>query len=270
MGRILSFLISIRIVMLLIILVSSDAGCMTVHDPISFAKASQTAANSVKTLNGITEMSGKIGSVLQTANKSFRQLSTMNSVLGGPLSNSTFKKLSSLGSSSRKYGGLLRAFTSTMEGKSSGLGLNYAAHKTLGTPNLSKYIRTKNFVERKYFQATGERVHTKKAKNIRRARERAARRSVVNTIAISKTHQENLSDDHIELEKLAKEAASSGDMNHQILIQTKLLERIAQNQEKLILLQSQQLDFMAKTYLGDRGVDPRDENGKTGGSDDQS
>ncbi len=231
---------------------------ITVHDPISFAKTAETAATSMKTLNGVTEMSGKLGEALNTANKSLGELSALNSVLGGPLSNSVLGKLSSIRSTSRRYGGLLSALNGTLSGHSSGYALNSAAHSTLGTPNVSKFITAKNHIERKYYQVTGKKYEYKRAKAVRIARDKAARKSVVTTLAVSKAHKEDLKDDHEDLVSISREAGHSGDMNHQILIQTKLLERIAQNQEKLILLQSQQLDFMAKTYLGDQAVDPRD------------
>lgn len=236
-----------------------------VHDATSYAQATQTASNTLdtakgvnETVKGITEVSETLTSALHTANKSLSELSTMNSVLGRPLSSSILGKISSIHGTSRKYGGLLNALNNVMSGKSSGYDLNYAAHSTLGTPNVSRFLSAKSYFARKYYQMKGDKYEYKQAKAIRVARDRAARNSVVTSMAVAKAHKEDLRDDHNDLESISREAAKSGDMNHQILFQTKLLERIAQTLEKIVLLQSQQLDFMAKTYLGEQEVDPRD------------
>lgn len=252
-----SLMLTVMIVMVSVVLIHEGVS-ITVHDPISYGKAIEMASTSSKTLTGITEVSTKVGDALKTANKSLSELSTLNSVMGSPLPNSFMSKLSNMKTMSRKYGGLLGALSGTASGShASAYSFNQKAKSTFGTPDVSKFLRAKDYIESKYYAETGKPVHVNHARKIRIAREKSARKSVVTTLAVAKTHKKDLAEDHKELERLAQEASDSGDMNHHMVMQTKYLERIAQSLEKLVLLQSQSLEFKAKTYLGDRGVDVR-------------
>lgn len=240
------------------LIVQSVNANMAVFDSTSFGKTLEIASTSSKTLTGITEVSKKVGDALETANKSLSELSTLNSVMGSPLPKDFMSKLSNMKSLSRRYGGLLGALSGTVSGSNaSASSLNGMAKSTFGTPDVSQFLRAKSYIESKYYAEMGQPVHVNHARKIRIAREKSARKSVVTTLAVAKTHKRDLAEDHKELERLAKEASGSGDMNHHMVMQTKYLERIAQSLEKLVLLQSQSLEFKAKTYLGDRGVDVR-------------
>jgi len=241
----------------------SSPGTATFHDPVSFAhnvasqgqniaKYGEMIQSGAKQLETAKEMASTASNALNTANQSLGKLGTLNSVLGSPLKESVLGRLKGLKGVSGDYGNLLRSLSS--EHSDSLRGVNRFSRNQLGTRDQSGLLSKKDYFKRTFFSERKGTFNPKKARQIKYDREQVSRDSVLTSLAVSQTHKEGLKKDHEELVAISTTSTRSGEINHHTFVQTKLLERIAQNQEKMILLQAQQLDFMAKTYMGDRGV----------------
>jgi len=235
----------------------------TFHDPVSFAhnvasqgqnlaKYGEMIQSGAKQLETAKEMASTASDALNTANKAFSELQNMNSVLGSPLKSNVLSRLMGLKGATRSYGNLLSSLSN--DNADSLGGINRFSRQQFGTQDQSRVLYAKNYFQRKFFSEKSSTINVQKARQIKYDRQKASQESVLTTLAVSHTHKENLKKDHEDLVKISSTTSHSGEMNHQAVVQTKLLERIAENLEKLILLQAQQLDFMAKTYMEDRGV----------------
>jgi len=235
----------------------------TFHDPLALAqnvsaqgqnlaKYGEMIKSGAKQLETAKELASTASDALNTANQSLDKLQTMNSVLGSPLKSSVLGRLMGLKGVSRDYGNLLGSLS--RDNSDSLRAVNSFSRNQLGTQDQSGLLSKKDYFKRTFFSEKKGTFNPQKARQIRYDREQASRDSVLTTLALSQTHKEGLKKDHEELVAISTTSIRSGEMNHHAVVQTKLLERIAQNQEKMILLQAQQLDFMAKTYMGDRGV----------------
>lgn len=201
-------------------------------------------------LKSTQEMAGDVKKSLTEATKRFGELQKLNSVLGSPLSSHIMKRIGSLKNSSAQYGSLLGMLSK--EGDASSL--NNFSKKVIKTPDCGRFIRAKNYIEQKYFKESKGPVSIQRATAIKRARERASRKVVLNSLAVSEMTKIHLTENHESLKDLSDLSLHSTNVNHQLVVQTKLLMRAVENLEKIIFIQSQQLEFMAKTYLGDRGI----------------
>ncbi len=234
-------------------------GTMIVDNPKGTLENLQIIASNASQLEKLgdqLETAQKIASTgsdaLNTANQSLDKLQTMNSVLGSPLKSSVLGRLMGLKGVSRDYGNLLGSLS--RDNSDHLRAVNSFSRNQLGTQDQSDLLSKKDYFKRTFFSEKKGSFNPQKARQIKYDREQASRDSVLTTLAVSQTHKEGLKKDHEELVAISTTSIRSGEMNHHAVVQTKLLERIAQNQEKMILLQAQQLDFMAKTYMGDRGV----------------
>lgn len=241
----------------------SDGGMATFHDPISFAqnvaaqgenaaKYGEMIKSGAEQLEQAKKIASTASETLNTANQAVSKLQTMNSVLGSPLKDSVLQRLAGLKSLSQSYGGFLGAMGSDNGDRLQSL--NGFANREFGTEDRSRLLAGKNYFQRQFFPEDSRTINLDKARSIKLTREQAAKDTVLTSLAVSKQHKEDLSKDHNDLMLISQSGVESSTINHQTRVQTKLLERIAQSLEKIILLQSQQLEFMAKTYIGDRGV----------------
>lgn len=230
-----------------------------VSDPGSYVyyvdmvkSAADTAETAGKQLEQAKKIASTASEALNTANAAVTKLQTMNSVIGSPLKDSVLRRFSSLKSLSQSYGGFLGAMGSDNSDRLQAA--NGFANREFGTEDHSRLLEGKRYFQRQFYPEDSSKIDLGKARFIKISRENAAKDSVLTSLAVSKQHKQDLSKDHQELVLISQSGRESVTLNHQTLTQTKLLERIAQSLEKLILLQSQQLEFMAKTYIGDRGV----------------
>ena len=238
-----------RIIFVLGLIYCSDVfSFYTVIDPTSIAKSAEILTTTTEALSTAKGIATTATEALSTANKTFGQMQTLNSVLGSPISSSIMGKLSGLRGSSSKYSGLFKALAGQ------GGSIEQAVFNFTGNSNIADFSRAKNYIQEKYFREKKPTISLGSARKIRYEREEKAKSVVVDSLVVTNTYKENMKEDQKNLEEISREAYESSDVNHQIIVQTKLLEKIAQSLEKLILLQSQQLEFMAHTYLGDRGV----------------
>lgn len=204
-------------------------------------------------LQTVQEMASTASDALNTANKSFSEFQKVNSVLGSPISSRVLNRLRDLQGMTDGYDDLL--FDLSNEHGDAAEGINRFSRNQLGTQDRGDLLRAKSYFQEKFFTDSKKKtLNLKQAQQITYERESSAKDSVITTLALSKKHKADLKKDHESLSSIVKSSNDSAEMNHQALIQTKLLARIAQNLEKLILLQSQQLDFMAKTYMEHRGI----------------
>ena len=223
-----------------------------VSDPGSYVYYADMIGSAAEQLKTAQEMASTASEALSTANKTMGDIQTMNSVLGKPLSDAFLKRFSGFKTLSQSYGGFLSAMGSDQGDRLQSL--NSFANREFGTKDQSRLIEGKKYFQHKFFPENSRKIDLGKAHVIKRSREQASKDTVLTSLAVSKQHKEDLATDHQDLVLIARSGNESGTLNHQALVQTKLLERIAQSLEKMILLQSQQLEFMAKTYIGDRGV----------------
>ena len=224
----------------------------TVTDPGSYVYYAEMVGVSAEQLKSAQEVASTASDALNTVNKSFTELQNMNYVMGSPISDSLLQRFSGLKSVSQNYGGFLSAMGS--DNADHLQAMNGFANREFGTEDQSRLLDGKKYFQRKFYPDNSRKIDLGKAQVIKLTREKASKDTVLTSLAVSKQHKEDLAKDHQELALISRSGNESATLNHQTLTQTKLLERIAQSLEKVILLQSQQLEFMAKTYIGDRGV----------------
>lgn len=239
-----------------------ETSATMVHDATSYVKFGEILKTGGETLKSAQEIASTATEALNVANHSFTELRTLNSVLGSPLSAKVMSRLGHLQGISDDYEGLLFSLTSE-HGDALGA-LNRVGRDKLGMQDRSELLAAKEYFQTKFFNTQETFVNVQQAQQIKYEREQAARESVLTSLALSQQHKKDLQKDHQALMAISRSGHESSEMNHQTLIQTKLLERIAQNLEKLIVLQAQHLDFLAKTYMGDRGVALGEAKGKGG------
>jgi hypothetical protein len=189
---------------------------------------------------------------LKTAQQTTNTLFEMNNVLGGKLSSGHITKLNQIHVLSGDFAGLLDSLNGSGDPLRE---LNYLAHHHGGKQDMSNVIYAKEYFHKKFFPvSTTQSISSHHASEVRHTRDQAADDAALNTLAIAKQQKASLAEDHKSLMQISSEAKVNDSVHYQANVQTQLLARIAASLEKLVLLQSQQLDFMAKMYLKQQPV----------------
>lgn len=211
-------------------------------------KESQAGALATFDVNTFTTLK----SVLSTAGKSLQQLQSlsgemmeMNSVLGSKLDQGWLQKIMQVGGVSGDFGSLLSGLTG--QGGDPLMQLNYMANQHGGKQDYSNYIYAKNYFQQKFFPENSLTTPTQLSQ-IRESKIEAIQVSTVDSLAIATHQKKTLRDDHQQLQNIKIQAEQNTTLQYQINVQTRLLEHIAHQLDKLILIQSQQLELMA-TYM---------------------
>jgi hypothetical protein len=208
-----------------------------------------------------SQMISNGANTLQAARQTTNTLFEMNNVLGGKLSSSHITKLNQFHVISSEFGCLLDSLNGSGDPLRE---LNYIARNYGGQKDMSSVIYAKEYFQNKFFPAASNQpVSSARASEVRKTRDEAADQAALNTLAIAKQQKASLNDDHKSLMQISNQAKVNDSVHYQANVQTQLLARIAASLEKLVLLQSQQLDFMAKMYLKEQPVAFT----KVGGSD---
>jgi len=234
---------------MIFMLAQQQADATLIQDVSALAALQQIADRS----QGIMQTGAR---ALETATETTNTLFEINTVMGGRLSTNRLTRLNQFQVVNRDLGGLLDA----VSGQGDPLReLNVIARDYGGARDMSNVIFAKEYFQNNLFPTIRERGNTtgisiQNATDVRRKRDEAADDAALNTLAISKQQKTTLANEHHELMEIVNEARSNDSLHYQANVQTKLLARIAASLEKLVLLQSQQLDFMAKTYLKDQPV----------------
>lgn len=208
-------------------------------------KDSQAGALATFDVNTFTALR----SVLSTAGQSLQQLQSlsnemteMNSVLGSKLSQSFLQNVMQVGGMSGDFSSLLGSISG--QGGDPLMQLNYLGVQHGGKQDFSNYIYAKNYFQNKFFPDQPL-TNSAQLTQIRESKLEAIQVSTVDSLAISSQQKKTLKDDHQQLQNLKIQAEQNTSLQYQTTIQTKLLEHIAHQLDKLILLQSQQLELMA-------------------------
>src|SRR5690606_33677652 len=122
--------------------------------------------------------------------------------------------------------------------------LNYITHQHAGVKDFSNYIFAKDYFQQKFFPETKLTTPIHLAQ-IRESKLEAVQVSTVDSLAIATQQKKTLRDDHLQLQNIKMQAEQDPSLKYQTNMQTRLLEHIAHQLDKLILLQSQQLELMA-------------------------
>lgn len=111
----------------------------------------------------------------------------------------------------------------------------------------SFYVYAKNYFQHKFFPEQSI-TTSSQLSEIRESKLAAVQVSTVDSLAIATQQKKTLRDDHQQLQNIKLQAEQNSTLQYQTNMQTRLLEHIAHQLDKLILIQSQQLELMA-TYM---------------------
>ncbi|AIL13625.1 hypothetical protein IM40_11230 (plasmid) [Candidatus Paracaedimonas acanthamoebae] len=193
-----------------------------------------------------------LSNVLSTAGESLQELKTlsgemmeMNSVLGSRLDPGFLQKVMKVGNLSGDFSFLLSSLTG--QGGDSLMQLNHMNVQHGGKKDFSNYIYAKNYFQQKFFSDRSITTPTQLSQ-LRDQKLEAVQVSTVDSLAIATQQKKTLRDDHYQLTQIKVQAEQNPTLQYQTNMQTRLLEHIAHQLDKLILLQSQQLELMA-TYM---------------------
>ncbi len=169
------------------------------------------------------------------------EMMTMNNALGRALGDQFMGQLSTISQFSGEFGGLLGTFGGDGDPLSR---LNYLNNQYGGKQDLSNYLYAKDYFKHKFFPdkpvstvAQFETIHAQKLE--------AVETSTISSLALSAQQKKTLGEDHQTLKNLSLQANANTTVQYQTGIQTRLLEQIAYRLDKLIAIQSQQLELMA-------------------------
>lgn len=185
------------------------------------------------------------GDSLKTVQTMTGQLTEMNSVLGSKLPSGLLQKVIKLGSLSGDFNSLLSSLTG--QGGDPLMQLNYMGVQHGGKQDFSNYIYAKNYFQQKFFPDQSITTSTQLSE-IRESKLAAVRVSTVDSLAIATQQKKTLREDHQQLQNIKLQAEQNSTLQYQTNMQTRLLEHIAHQLDKIILIQSQQLELMA-TYM---------------------
>lgn len=215
---------------------------------VSQNKESQAGALATFDVNTFTTLK----SVLSTAGESLQQLQflsnemmEMNSVLGSKLPQGLLQNIMQVGGMSGDFSFLLSSLSG--QGGDPLMQLNYLGVQHGGKQDFSNYIYAKNYFQQKFFPEQSLTTPTQLSQ-MRESKIEAIQVSTVDSLAISSQQKKTLKDDHQQLQNLKIQAEQNTSLQYQTTIQTRLLEHIAHQLDKIILIQSQQLELMA-TYM---------------------
>lgn len=169
----------------------------------------------------------------------------MNSVLGSKLDSGWMQKIMQVGGMSSDFSSLLGSITG--QGGDPLMQLNYLGVQHGGKQDFSNYIYAKNYFQNKFFPEHSL-TNSTQLTQIRESKLEAIQVSTVDSLAISSQQKKTLKDDHQQLQNLKIQAEQNTSLQYQTTMQTRLLEHIAHQLDKIILIQSQQLELMA-TYM---------------------
>jgi len=215
---------------------------------INQSKESQAGALATFDVNTFTTLK----SVLSTAGQSLQQLQSlsseltqMNSVLGSKLDAGWMQKIMQVGG----MGGDLSSLLSSVSGEGGDplMQLNYINSQHGGRQDFSNYLYAKNYFQQKFFPESAISTPVQLSQ-IRESKLEAVQVSTVDSLAIASQQKKTLRDDHQQLQNLKTQAQQNTTLQYQTTMQTRLLEHIAHQLDKIILIQSQQLELMA-TYM---------------------
>lgn len=212
---------------------------------IGQSKESHSGALATFDVNTFTTLK----SVLGTAGQSLHQLQSlsgemteMNSVLGSKLDPILLRKVIDVGTLSGDFSSLLGSLTG--QGGSPLSQLNYITNQHMGARDFSNYIFAKDYFQNKFFPNSTFTTPTQLAQ-IREQKLEAVQVSTVDSLAIATQQKKTLRDDHHQLTQIKAQARQNTALKYQTMMQTRLLEHIAHQLDKIILIQSQQLELMA-------------------------
>lgn len=209
---------------------SSDAcasGAMAVIDVQSLSTMKDVLTTSAQSLARLQSMT--------------TEMIIMNNVLGGALGNQFLSQLSAVSQFSGEFGGLLSTFGGTGDPLSR---LNYLNAQYGTRQDLSNYLYAKSYFKDRFFP---EKTMTsvQQFETIQAHKLEAIETSTVSSLALSAQQKKTLGEDHQTLKNLSVQANSNPSLQYQTGVQTRLLEQIAYRLDKLIAIQSQQLELMA-------------------------
>mgnify|MGYP001089634577 FL=1 len=182
------------------------------------------------------------GDSLKTVQKMTGEMTEMNSVLGSKLPQGWIQKVMQVGGLSGDFNSLLSSLTG--QGGDPLMQLNYMGVQHGGKQDFSNYIYAKNYFQQKFFPEQSITTPTQLSQ-IRESKLEAVQVSTVDSLAIATQQKKTLRDDHLQLQNIKMQAEQNTTLQYQTNVQTRLLEHIAHQLDKLILLQSQQLELMA-------------------------
>ncbi len=215
---------------------------------ISHSKGLQAEGMAVFDMQSFTTLN----SVLSTAGDSLKQLQSlsgeltqMNSVLGSKLDPSWMQKIMQVGGMGGDFNSLLSSVSG--EGGDPLMQLNYMNSQHRGKQDFSNYIYAKNYFQQKFFPE-GAITTPAQLSQLRESKLEAVQVSTVDSLAIASQQKKTLRDDHQQLQNLTTQAQQNTTLQYQTTMQTRLLEHIAHQLDKIILIQSQQLELIA-TYM---------------------
>ena len=210
---------------------SYGAGAMAVFDVQSFA-----------TMKDIFKASRESLNQLQAASS---DLQSMNGILGGKLPEGFLARFAAFDQGSYAFTGLLDAFVNP-EGDML-RGVNDFAVRQGAKSDFSNYLAAKSYFKDKYFPDK-ESTSPREIETIQYHKMEATRTATLDSLALSAQQKNTLGQDHKTLQNLVQHGEQNDSVQYQNTIQTKLLEQIAYRLDKIILLQSQQLELLA-TYV---------------------
>lgn len=215
---------------------------------VSQNKETQAGALATFDVNTFTTLK----SVLSTAGQSLQQLQSlsnemvqMNSVLGSKLPQGLLQNIMQVGGMSGDFNSLLSSVSG--QGGDPLMQLNYLGVQHGGKQDFSNYIYAKNYFQQKFFPDQSLTTPTQLSQ-LRESKLEAIQISTVDSLSIATQQKKTLRDDHQQLQNIKLQAEQNSTLQYQTNMQTRLLEHIAHQLDKLILIQSQQLELMA-TYM---------------------
>jgi hypothetical protein len=206
---------------------SMPGGFQMVFDPQSFAEITKGINIATDSLVHLQEASGF--------------LQKMNTLLGTELNTNFLQGLGKFDGYSNEFKSVLSAVNGNSGDRL--MALNNVAH-VHGAQDFSNYLYAKQYMQQKFFPTT-QNGAAPDIQKIQSNKMEAVRTSTVDSLALATQQKTNLEKDSQRLEDLTRQAEQNSSLIYQASIHNKLLEQIAHRLDKLILIQSQQLELMA-------------------------